>query len=64
MTTRNQFDEIHDSILNGQWTQAYNQMRALSPNDRADMLNYFFYDLARPELALQAARNYMRKAKE
>lgn len=61
MSLCSQYDNIADSIRNGQRTQAYQQMLELDGYERADMLEYFERDLADPGLALDAARTFFRK---
>ena len=61
-TLRSQFDAVHDSIINGQRTQAYSQMKEIGMYDLPEMLEYFAEDLGNPELAIDAARTYFRLA--
>lgn len=60
MSNREQFDSVADSIRNGQRKQAYQQMKELDGDERADMLEYFERDLADAALALDAARTFFR----
>ena len=62
MTQRNQFDEVYNSIVNGQRRQAYSQMQEIGLADLPDMLDYFASELSNPELALDAAKTYFRNA--
>jgi len=59
---RKQFDEVYDSIVNGQRRQAYSQMRGIGVSDLPEMLDYFADELGRPELAIDAAKTYFRNA--
>lgn len=60
MNLRSQYDNIADSIRNGQRRQAYRQMVELDGDELANMLEYFERDLADPRLALDAARTFFR----
>lgn len=62
MSTRAQFDEVADSLRNGQRKQAYRQMREIGLNYLPEMLDYFSADLADADLALTAAKTYFRNA--
>lgn len=57
---REQFDEIYNSITNGQRKQAYAQMLELSAYDRATMLDYFCNELNNPALAVDAVKTFFR----
>jgi len=59
-TKREYFDDICDSLRNGQRKQAFRQMEGLCRYDLADMLDYFARDLEDTELALDAAKTYFR----
>lgn len=61
MSLRSQYDDIADSIRNGQRVQAYRQMLELDGSELANMLEYFECDLADPGLALDAARTFFRQ---
>jgi len=51
---REQFDEIYNSVMNGQHKQAVEQFNALpSGEDRAICLSYIHYNLDQPVAALQ-----------
>jgi len=57
-----QFDEIYNSIVNGQFTQAFEQMEELDAvSDLADMLDYFAIDLDNKERAIDAAKIYFKR---
>ena len=58
MSIRAQFDEIRDSLVNGQRTQAYNQMLVLGAAEMPAMLEYFHTELNSPDIALDAAKTY------
>lgn len=60
MSLRTQFDEIHDSITNGQRRQAYSQMQALDAGELCEMLDYFSQELENQDLALDAAKTFIR----
>ena len=60
MSIRAQFDEVLDSLVNGQRTQAYDQMRAIGASDLPGMLEYFDWQLKRPDMAIDAAKTYFR----
>ncbi len=62
MSTRSQFDEVADSIRNGQRKQAYSQMLAIGCDDLPEMLEYFVSDLQDKDLAIDAAKSYFRLA--
>ena len=57
---RNQYDEIFNSITNGQRQQAVQQMFNLGMEELPGMLDYFAIDLDRPELAIDAAKSWFR----
>ena len=61
MSLRSQYDDIANSIRNGQRARAYQQMLELDGDERANMLEYFERDLADTALALDAARTFFRK---
>jgi hypothetical protein len=52
------FDEIYDSIVNGQRAQAVRQMQAMGLHHMYAMLDYFTHDLDQPEMAIDAAKSY------
>jgi len=62
MSNRSLFDEVHDSIINGQRRQAYQQMLEIGQSDMPELLDYFAHDLQNPDLALDAAKTYFRNA--
>jgi hypothetical protein len=57
---RASFDEVHDSIHNGQFKQAVKQMDDIGMSDLPRMLDYFVEELNQPELAIKAAKSYFR----
>lgn len=58
MSQREDYDEIHDSIVNGQFKQAVSQMESTEYSIE-DMLDYFFHELCDTGLALRAAKLYI-----
>lgn len=57
---REQFDNVYNSIINGQRRQAVNQMDKIGMYDLPEMLDYFAEDLNQPEIAIDAAKSYFR----
>lgn len=55
---RAKYDEVADSIRNGQRKQARDQMEFV--DDLAAMLDYFNHNLNDPGLAIDAAKTYFR----
>lgn len=53
------FDIIYDSLINGQKKQAVFQMKELSPIEISELLDYFHYDLTKPQLALELSKAYI-----
>ncbi len=54
---RELFDEIYNSVVNGQHKQAIRQFLEIgSGNERADCLNYFNVHLEQPEITVKLAR--------
>lgn len=54
---RSLFDEIYNSVMNGQHKQSVEQFNALpSGEDRADCLSYIYYNLDQPKIALDLMR--------
>lgn len=60
MTLREKFDDIFNSIMNGQLRQAGRQMDRLTGDERADLIDYFNDDLNDPDTAQRAAIIYFR----
>lgn len=58
MASRADFDEIRDSIINGQKKQAFNQMAELNGHELAEMMDYFTLELYHCEMAVAAAKIY------
>ena len=52
------FDEIRDSIINGQKKQAFEQMAALDGEELASMMDYFTLELYHCDMAVAAAKIY------
>lgn len=53
--SRELYDNIRDSFVNGQFSQAKRQMEELDGDSLAEMLNYFAFDLNDRDLAHKAA---------
>ena len=60
MIKREQYDEVYNSIRNGQRQQAVKQMDEIGMSDLPGMLEYFADDLQDPALAIDAAKSYFR----
>jgi len=60
MELRGKFDEIYDSVRNGQHERAVEQMVAVGMSELPDMLDYFANVLNQPEIAIKAAKSYFR----
>jgi len=56
--TRDQFDEVYDSIVNGQMTQAVRQCERLCRYDRAELTEYIADELNQPEIAVNLMKAY------
>ena len=59
-TLREQFDEVYNSITNGQRRQAFDQMKRIGEYDMPELLEYLADELENPEMALDAAITYFR----
>ena len=59
-TLREQFDEVYNSITNGQRRQAFTQMKRIGEYDMPELLEYLADELENPEMALDAAITYFR----
>jgi hypothetical protein len=53
-----QYDEIYDSIVNGQFKQFVEQFDELSTSDQTDWLNYVAYELGQPDMVVRAMQAY------
>ena len=60
MTKRSQFDEIYDSMINGQPREAIKQLTALGLDDAPELLDYLAIELNQPKIALDLAKSYFR----
>jgi len=60
MSKRSQYDEIYNSMINGQRKQAIEQAETMGLDDVPYMLDYFTIDLNQPEVALDFAKSYFR----
>lgn len=58
MNMREKYDNICDSIRNGQQDQAFRQSQELSGNDLVEMIGYFIYELNDEELATKFSMIY------
>ena len=52
------YDEIFDSLENGQKKQAAEQMKSLGDEAMPELFHYLLVDLDRPEMVLAAAKAY------
>ena len=59
-SVREQYDEIYNSIINGQREQAAVQMSELGFSGINNMLDYFADELNQSEIAIDAAKAYFR----
>jgi len=57
-----QYDEIFNAILNGQHKQSAEQMRHLRDKDAVVEMIDYFQELGHIDIALRAAKNYIRLA--
>jgi len=55
---QDKFDEIYDSLRNGQHRQMVAQMNELGMYEFPDLINYIAVDLNQPEEALDLVKNY------
>ena len=53
------FDEIRDSIINGQKKQAFEQMKKLNGEELARMMDYYTLELYHCQMAVDAAKIYL-----
>ena len=53
-----QYDEIYDSIVNGQFKQFVEQFDELSTLDQTEWLNYVAYELDQPDMVVRAMQAY------
>jgi len=53
-----QYDEIYDSIVNGQFKQFVEQFDELSTSDQTEWLNYVAYELDQPDMVVRAMQAY------
>lgn len=60
MSMRTKFDEIYNSMVNGQRKQAIFQASDLDGYDTAELLDYIAKELNQPEVALDFAKSYFR----
>lgn len=61
MGKRSQFDEIYDSMVNGQRRQALDQLKNNVGLAYAnEVLDYIALELEQPEVALDLAKSYFR----
>jgi hypothetical protein len=55
---REQYDNIYNSMINGQRKQAIEQLKTLGLDNAPDVIDYFTNDLNQPEIALDLAKSY------
>lgn len=60
MSKREQYDEIYNSIVNGQRKQAIEQLEDLGLDEAADVLDYIAAELNQTDIALDLAKSYFR----
>lgn len=59
MTQRGIFDEVYDSLVNGQFKQAVRIAKnELHTDEMSEMLDYFDQHLQQPEMAIKFAKHY------
>ena len=59
-TMQDKFDEIYDSLRNGQRRQMVAQMNELGMYEFPDLINYIAVELNQPEEALDLVKSYFR----
>jgi hypothetical protein len=52
------YNDLYDSIVNGQFRQFVNQFDDLDSSEKSDCLNYIAYDLNQSDLAIRAMQAY------
>jgi hypothetical protein len=57
---RKQYDEIYNSMVNGQRKQAIDQAEEMGLDEVPEFLDYLTNDLDRPEMAIDFAKSYFR----
>jgi len=60
MNNREHYDEIYNSLVNGQRKQAASQMAELGAGELPELLDYLSDELNQPEMAIDAAKSYFR----
>lgn len=58
MSLQEKYDEIYDSLVNGQRRQSVKQAEDMGLDNVPGMLDYFVKDLNQPELAIDFAKTY------
>lgn len=52
------YDELYDSIINGQFRQFVDQFDDLDSSEKSDCMNYIAYELDQPDLVIRAMQAY------
>lgn len=52
------YDDLHDSIVNGQFRQFVDQFDDLDSSEKSDCINYIAYDLDQSDLVIRAVKAY------
>lgn len=55
---RTNYDEIYNSIVNGQFRQFVEQFEELDNTGKAEFMNYIVYELDQPDLLVRAMQAY------
>ncbi len=55
---RNEFDDIYNSVINGQHKQAFNQFVLLDLADIPDLIDYLNEELNQPEVFISLMKTY------
>ena len=57
---REKFDEIYSSMINGQRSQAINQLKELGLDNAPEVIDYLSIEINQPEIALDLIKSYFR----
>lgn len=52
------YDDLYDSIVNGQFKQFVDQFDELDSSEKSDCMNYIAYELSQPDLIIRAMQAY------
>jgi len=52
------YDDLYDSIVNGQFKQFVNQFDDLDSGEKSDCINYIAYELGQHDLVIRAMQAY------